>query len=75
MNTRLTTPENQDKSIALELKPFPHIETLINHVLPAAERVVIGRGEVVHYYKDDIRQCFYYCKVASRCTVAAMALF
>ncbi|HBT5240116.1 TPA: cyclic nucleotide-binding protein [Klebsiella quasipneumoniae] len=58
MNTRLTTPENQDKSIALELKPFPHIETLINHVLPAAERVVIGRGEVVHYYKDDIRQCF-----------------
>ncbi|MDZ1464056.1 helix-turn-helix domain-containing protein [Klebsiella quasipneumoniae] len=58
MNTRLTTPENQDKSIALELKPFRHIETLINHVLPAAERVVIGRGEVVHYYKDDIRQCF-----------------
>ncbi|MDR8289423.1 cyclic nucleotide-binding protein, partial [Acinetobacter baumannii] len=51
MNTRLTTPENQDKSIALELKPFRHIETLINHVLPAAERVVIGRGEVVHYYK------------------------
>ena len=58
MNTRLTTPEYQDKSIALELKPFRHIETLINHVLPAAERVVIGRGEVVHYYKDDIRQCF-----------------
>lgn len=58
MNTRLTTPENQDKSIALELKPFRHIETLINHVLPAAERIVIGRGEVVHYYKDDIRQCF-----------------
>ncbi|WP_373863708.1 helix-turn-helix domain-containing protein, partial [Klebsiella variicola] len=45
-------------SIALELKPFRHIETLINHVLPAAERVVIGRGEVVHYYKDGIRQCF-----------------
>lgn len=58
MNMRLTTPENQDKSITLELKPFRHIETLIKHVLPAAERVVIGRGEVVHYYKDDIRQCF-----------------
>ena len=27
-------------------------------MLPAAERVVIGRGDVVHYYKDDIRQCF-----------------
>ncbi|APW88159.1 cyclic nucleotide-binding protein [Klebsiella variicola] len=58
MNTRLTPPENHDKSLALELKPFRHIETLIKHVLPAAERVVIGRGDVVHYYKDDIRQCF-----------------
>ncbi|HBR0932257.1 helix-turn-helix domain-containing protein [Klebsiella variicola] len=58
MNTRLTPPENHDKSLALELKPLRHIETLIKHVLPAAERVVIGRGDVVHYYKDDIRQCF-----------------
>ncbi len=74
MNTRLTTRKTRQINCP-ELKPFRHIETLINHVLPAAERVVIGRGEVVHYYKDDIRQCFYYCKVASRCTVAAMALF
>ncbi|EPY6908595.1 TPA: helix-turn-helix domain-containing protein [Klebsiella variicola subsp. variicola] len=58
MNTRLTPPENHDKSLALELKPFRHIEALIKHVLPAAERVVICRGDVVHYYKDDIRQCF-----------------
>ena len=58
MNTRLTPPENHDKSLALELKPFRHIEALIKHVLPAAERVVIGRGDVVPYYKDDIRQCF-----------------
>ena len=50
MNTRLTPPENHDKSLALELKPFRHIEALIKHVLPAAERVVIGRGDVVHYY-------------------------
>ncbi|HGK4363678.1 TPA: helix-turn-helix domain-containing protein [Klebsiella pneumoniae] len=58
MNTRLTPPENHDKSLALELKPFRHIEALIKHVSPATERVVIGRGDVVHYYKDDIRQCF-----------------
>ncbi|HBU5876962.1 TPA: helix-turn-helix domain-containing protein [Klebsiella pneumoniae] len=58
MNMRLTPPENHGKSLALELKPFRHIEALIKHVLPAAERVVIGRGDVVHYYKDDIRQCF-----------------
>ncbi|AMG93679.1 winged helix-turn-helix transcriptional regulator [Citrobacter amalonaticus] len=58
MNTRLTTTENNDKSSALELKPFMHIETLNKHVLPVAERLVIGRGDVVHYYKDDIRQCF-----------------
>nr|WP_117025050.1 winged helix-turn-helix transcriptional regulator [Klebsiella pneumoniae] len=54
----LNPPENHDKSLALELKPFRHIEALIKHVLPATERVVIGRGDVVHYYKDDIRQCF-----------------
>ncbi|HAT1622037.1 TPA: cyclic nucleotide-binding protein [Raoultella planticola] len=58
MNTRLTLLENQEKSPALKLKPFLHIETLNKHVLPAAERLVIGRGDVVHYYKEDIRQCF-----------------
>lgn len=26
MNTRLTPPENHDKSLALELKPFRHID-------------------------------------------------
>lgn len=58
MNTRLTATYTRGKSSALELKPFPHIEKLIKHVLPVSERIVIGRGEVVQYYKDDVRKCF-----------------
>ncbi|MHA0936078.1 helix-turn-helix domain-containing protein [Enterobacter kobei] len=58
MNTRLTTQLNNHQSSVLDLKPFAHIDTLIKHVLPVANRMIIGRGETVHYYKDDIRQCF-----------------
>ncbi|RAU38994.1 helix-turn-helix domain-containing protein [Enterobacter sp. ECC-175] len=58
MNTRLAAPPNRSGSSVLELKPFGHIETLISRILPSAERAVIGRGEVVHYYRDDVRQCF-----------------
>lgn len=58
MNTRLTTPLNNQPSSALDLKPLFHIDTLINHVVPAAKRMIIARGETVHYYKDDVRQCF-----------------
>lgn len=58
MNTRLTAPLNNNDSSVLDLKPFPHIEALMKDVLPAADRMIISRGEAVHYYKDDIRQCF-----------------
>jgi hypothetical protein len=58
MNTRLTVPMNNQESTVLDLKPFIHIDTLIKSVLPAANRMIICRGETVHYYKDDIRQCF-----------------
>ena len=58
MNTRLSTPLNNYQLSVLDLKPFAHIDALIKHVLPAASRMIISRGETVHYYKDDIRQCF-----------------
>lgn len=58
MNTRLTVPMNNQESTVLGLKPFIHIDTLIKSVLPAANRMIICRGETVHYYKDDVRQCF-----------------
>ncbi|MCG0455420.1 helix-turn-helix domain-containing protein [Enterobacter cloacae complex sp. ECC445] len=58
MNTRLTTSLNNHNSTVLGLKPLVHIETLINSVLPAAKRTIVSRGETVHYYKDDVRQCF-----------------
>lgn len=57
MSTYLIPLENHDKSPALELKPFQYIKALTKHVLPAVEGVVISRGNVVCYYKDDIRQC------------------
>lgn len=58
MNTRLTTSLNNHDSTVLGLKPLIHIDTLINSVLPAAKRTIVCRGETVHYYKDDVRQCF-----------------
>ncbi|CAM6819839.1 MULTISPECIES: helix-turn-helix domain-containing protein [Enterobacter] len=58
MNTRLTTSLNNHGSTVLGLKPLIHIDTLINSVLPAAKRTIVCRGETVHYYKDDVRQCF-----------------
>lgn len=45
MNTRLTTPLNNYQSSVLDLKPFADIDTLIKHVLPAASRMIIGRGK------------------------------
>lgn len=58
MNTRLTATLDNNASSVLDLKPYIHIETLMKHVLPAADRMIISRGETVYYYKDDIRQCF-----------------
>jgi hypothetical protein len=75
MNTRLTVPMNNQESTVLGLKPFIHIDTLIKSVLPAANRMIICRGETVHYYKDDVRQCFYFSRVAWRFIVAVTVLF
>ncbi|MEI9481031.1 helix-turn-helix domain-containing protein [Enterobacter cancerogenus] len=58
MNTRLSAAHDSGISTVLELKPYRHIETLIKHVLPAAQRMVLARGEVVQYYDKEIRQCF-----------------
>lgn len=58
MNTRLAAPPNRSTSSVIELKPLNHIERLVSLILPGAERTVLGRGDVVHYFKDDVRQCF-----------------
>lgn len=58
MNTRFVPESEIDKSTALGAKPFKHIEKLIDNVVPHAERHIIAKGEVIHYYAGDIRQCF-----------------
>lgn len=58
MNTRMATEYSKDNSTVLHLKPYKHIEKIIDILLPSAERKILSRGEVVHYYKSDIRQCF-----------------
>lgn len=58
MNTRMATECSKDNSTVLQLKPYKHIEKIIDTLLPFAERKILSKGEVVHYYKSDIRQCF-----------------
>jgi CRP-like cAMP-binding protein len=47
-----------EKTPVLTAKPYKHIEKLINTLLPLTERRILSRGEVVHYYHHDDRQCF-----------------
>ena len=58
MNTRITPELGDEKPTVLGKKPYKHIETLIDHVLPCAQRRILARGDVVQYYNNDIRQCF-----------------
>ncbi|HDR2860152.1 TPA: helix-turn-helix domain-containing protein [Enterobacter asburiae] len=54
----LTIPPITEKNVtALELKPFAHIDILITHVLPFAERTIVSKGDIIHYFSDDVRQC------------------
>lgn len=58
MEHQTTAPVSEKKLTALELKPFAHIENLISHVLPFAERTIVSKGDIVQYFCDDARQCF-----------------
>ena len=58
MNTRFAPVSEIDKSTVLGAKPFKHIEKIIDNVLPHAERGIIARGEIIHYYSGDSRQYF-----------------
>ena len=58
MNTRMAIECSKDNSTVLHLKPYKHIEKIIDTLLPSAERKILSRGEVVHYYHHDDRQCF-----------------
>ncbi|MGF6100263.1 hypothetical protein M2429_000917 [Enterobacter sp. A4] len=64
MNTRMAPEVDIEKKPVLTAKPYKHIEKLINTLLPLTERRILSRGEVVHYYHHDDRQCFYSCRAA-----------
>lgn len=74
MNTRIIPEFGNEPAEVLEIKPFKHIEKLIDNVLPYAERRIVSKGEIVHYYDNNVRQCFTY-RAASRCIVAETGLF
>ncbi|HCL6041010.1 TPA: helix-turn-helix domain-containing protein [Klebsiella michiganensis] len=58
MNTRIIPEFGNEPAEVLEIKPFKHIEKLIDNVLPYAERRIVSKGEIVHYYDNNVRQCF-----------------
>lgn len=58
MNTRMAPELTKEHSTVLGVKPFEHIEKIIDNILPSAERRIVSKGDIVHYYQNDIRQCF-----------------
>lgn len=58
MNTRMAPELTKEHSTVLGVKPFEHIEKIIDNILPFAERRIVSKGDIVHYYQNDIRQCF-----------------
>ncbi len=58
MNTRMTAVKAGPNISSLALKPFSDIEKLIAHLRPFTETMTINKGEVVHYYEADVRQCW-----------------
>ncbi|MEH0885558.1 helix-turn-helix domain-containing protein [Enterobacter sp. UNJFSC 003] len=58
MNTRMAPELGNEKPTVLGVKPYKHIEKIIDNILPFAERRILSKGEVVHYYKNDTRECF-----------------
>lgn len=58
MNTRIIPELCNEPSNVLSIKPFKHIERLIDNILPQATRRIVSKGEIVHYHDNRVRQCF-----------------
>lgn len=58
MNTRIIPELCNEPAEVLSIKPFKHIERLIDNILPHAERRIVSKGDIVHYYDNEVRQCF-----------------
>ena len=58
MNTRMTAVKADPHTSSLALKPFADIEKLTSHLRPFTETLSVNKGEVVHYYDADVRQCW-----------------
>jgi len=58
MNTRIAPVLGDEQSTVLGLKPYNHIEKIIDNVLPFTERLILAKGEIIHYFNNEIRQCF-----------------
>lgn len=58
MNTRIAPESVKEISTVAGAKPVKHIEKIIDSVFPHAERRIMAKGDVIHYYSGEIRLCF-----------------
>ena len=72
MNTRIIPELGNEPAEVLEIKPFKHIEKLIDNVLPYAERRIVSLFIITIITFVSV---FYLSRAASRCIVAGTVLF
>lgn len=58
MNTRFENLMPHMRTNALTSKPLSSIELLINHLMPLTERLIVEKGDVIHYYRAETRYCY-----------------
>lgn len=73
MNTRMAPSLDNEKATVLTAKPYKHIEKLIDHLLPLAERRILSRGKCSTIMQTTCVSVFYCFRAAWRCTVGEMA--
>ena len=69
MNTRMAPSLDNEKATVLTAKPYKHIEKLIDHLLPLAERRILSRGKCSTIMQTTCVSVFYCSGAAWRCTV------
>lgn len=72
MNTRMAPSLDNEKATVLTAKPYKHIEKLIDHLLPLAERRILSRGKCSTIMQTTCVSVFI-ARAAWRCTVGEMA--
>lgn len=75
MNTRIIPELGSEPAEVLEIKPFKHIEKLIDNILPYAERRIVSKGRSFIITIMTFVSVFYLSRAALLCIVAETGLF